>query len=70
MPASSFERMNWMHDRTRFALALLSLSALDAARAQCPDGSPTPCRTRQVAVAPRRVNPPLDGRTDLPMYVA
>ena len=63
MHASSFERMNWMHDRTRFALALLSLSALDAARAQCPDGSPPPCRTRQVAVAPRRVNPPLDERT-------
>lgn len=32
--------------------------------AQCPDGSPPPCRTQVVAAAaPKRVNPPLDERT-------
>ena len=34
-----------------------------AARAQCADGSPPPCRPQQAAAAPRRVNPPLDERT-------
>jgi tetratricopeptide (TPR) repeat protein/TolB-like protein len=34
-----------------------------SADAQCPDGSPPPCRSRQVAAAPKRVNPPLDERT-------
>ena len=47
----------------RLSLLLASLVALPAARAQCPDGSPPPCRAQQVAVAPRRVNPPLDDRT-------
>src|SRR5216110_1576407 len=62
MPASSFETMRPMCHRTCFALLLLTVAAL-MARAQCPDGSPPPCRTQQVAVAPRRVNPPLDERT-------
>ena len=63
MPASSFESMTPMYRRKRFALMLLAIGALPAARAQCPDGSPPPCRTQQVAVAPRRGNPPLDERT-------
>ena len=45
------------------ALALLLVSVPEAARAQCADGSPPPCRQQQVAAAPRRVNPPLDDRT-------
>jgi tetratricopeptide (TPR) repeat protein len=55
--------MNRVSNPERFALLLVSLVALPAVRAQCPDGSPPPCRAQQVAVAPRRVNPPLDDRT-------
>ena len=47
------------------ALGFLSAAALfSPAAAQCPDGSPPPCRSRTVAAAtPRRTNPPLDERT-------
>src|SRR5712691_11061218 len=62
MPASSFETMNRMHDRGRFVLALLSVAGLNASGAQCPDGSPPPCR-QLVAIGTRRMNPPLDERT-------
>jgi tetratricopeptide (TPR) repeat protein len=34
-----------------------------AAGAQCPDGSPPPCRSQASAPAPRRVNPALDDNT-------
>ena len=45
-------------------LALTFASApFGRAAAQCPDGSPPPCRSQQGAAAPRRVNPPLDDRT-------
>ena len=37
---------------------------MSPAEAQCPDGSPPPCRSQTVtSAAPRRVNPPLDERT-------
>jgi TolB-like protein len=54
--------------RTRFTPALLGAllgaSVAFPLGAQCPDGSPPPCRASQsVASAPRRVNPPLDDRT-------
>jgi tetratricopeptide (TPR) repeat protein/TolB-like protein len=54
--------------RIPHAIALqvsLVLLAFAPARAQCPDGSPPPCRsaTPAQAAAPRRVNPPLDDRT-------
>jgi tetratricopeptide (TPR) repeat protein len=45
------------------ALSIVLILAPDTAIAQCPDGSPPPCRSAQVAAAPRRVNPPLDERT-------
>jgi len=48
----------------RLSLGLSFLVVAPFARAQCPDGSPPPCRaTQSVAAAPRRVNPPLDDRT-------
>lgn len=47
--------------------AALSLAAIGVGarelRAQCPDGSPPPCRAQTAAATPRRVNPPLDDRT-------
>ncbi|HYC51825.1 MAG TPA: hypothetical protein VEB19_12000, partial [Gemmatimonadaceae bacterium] len=43
--------------------AVLVAGSPELAEAQCPDGSPPPCRSRTVAAAPRRVNPPLDDRT-------
>ena len=48
-----------------FALILLAAVAIATpAAAQCPDGSPPPCRAQTVqSAAPRRVNPPLDERT-------
>jgi hypothetical protein len=50
--------------RREILLACIFVAApLGRAAAQCPDGSPPPCRTQQVAVATRRVNPPLDERT-------
>lgn len=47
------------------AVGLLSATAFfTPAAAQCPDGSPPPCRSQTVAAAtPRRANPPLDERT-------
>jgi tetratricopeptide (TPR) repeat protein len=47
------------------ALGFLAAAALSMpAAAQCPDGSPPPCRSQTVAsAAPRRTNPPLDERT-------
>jgi tetratricopeptide (TPR) repeat protein/TolB-like protein len=42
---------------------MVSSVASVSAHAQCSDGSPPPCRAQQVAVAPKRVNPPLDERT-------
>src|SRR6266545_2362492 len=63
VPASTLGRMKPVGYGERVALLFFSLVALPAARAQCPDGSPPPCRAQQVAVAPRRVNPPLDDRT-------
>src|SRR5688572_28153128 len=49
----------------RELIVALALGALPvrSAEAQCPDGSPPPCRSSAVATAPRRVNPPLDDRT-------
>ena len=57
--------MEIMAPRARqFFLALTFATApMSAAAAQCPDGSPPPCRSAPVATAPRRVNPPLDDRT-------
>lgn len=54
-----------MRKTPALALAILGLAAaLSPADAQCPDGSPPPCRSQTVAAgAPRRVNPPLDERT-------
>ena len=54
--------------RIPHAIALqvsLVVLAFARARAQCPDGSPPPCRSAAAAqaAAPRRVNPPLDDRT-------
>lgn len=49
----------------RVALATtLALGAARVADAQCPDGSPPPCRAAAPATvtAPKRVNPPLDER--------
>jgi TolB-like protein/tetratricopeptide (TPR) repeat protein len=46
--------------------ALLALTAAGAAAAQCADGTPPPCDSRrsvQMAVVPKRVNPPLNDRT-------
>ena len=43
---------------------LVATAVLSPADAQCPDGSPPPCRSQTVAAAaPRRTNPPLDERT-------
>jgi TolB-like protein len=47
----------------RSALVLVLLAIARATDAQCPDGSPPPCRTTAVPATPRRVNPPLDDRT-------
>ena len=51
----------------RFALLVLTSSvlAIEPAWAQCPDGSPPPCRGSTVAAGtPRRIaNPPLDARS-------
>ncbi len=48
--------------RQVFSVACLVVAAMRA-EAQCPDGSPPPCRSQTVAPTPRRVNPPLDDRT-------
>lgn len=47
------------------AWLIAALTSAASLRAQCPDGSPPPCRAAVVASAatPRRVNPPLDDRT-------
>ena len=45
------------------AAATIVAAAPSILPAQCPDGSPPPCRTQTVASAARRVNPPLDDRT-------
>lgn len=45
-------------------LAIATAASTSIANAQCPDGSPPPCRSQAVAAAPpKRVNPPLDDRT-------
>jgi TolB-like protein len=47
-------------------VALLLASVGLTARAQCPDGTPPPCRVRTASVAtasPRRADPPLDANT-------
>src|SRR5690348_17299886 len=50
--------------RSSRALAtLLALAPLHAALAQCPDGSPPPCRGAAAPAPLRRPNPPLDDRT-------
>lgn len=52
--------------RTVWLASMLATGTLSVALgAQCPDGSPPPCRGAIVASAatPRRVNPPLDDRT-------
>jgi TolB-like protein len=46
-----------------FLISMVSGVTSVPAYAQCPDGSPPPCRSSQVAVASKRVNPPLDERT-------
>ena len=52
-----------MHVLERGTLVLAFSVYAVAAGAQCPDGSPPPCRSQTVVAAPRRVNPPLDDRT-------
>lgn len=49
--------------RTLIAAACLLAAPLAGASAQCPDGSPPPCRAAAPAGAPRRTNPPLDDRS-------
>src|SRR6185369_3107994 len=46
-----------------FAAIVIGLLCASTARAQCPDGSPPPCRGSAAATAVRRPNPPLDDRT-------
>lgn len=57
--------MKQLRPMRREILLVCAIVALPLGRAaaQCPDGSPPPCRSRTVAAAPRRVNPPLDDRT-------
>lgn len=45
------------------AAATIVAAAPSVLPAQCPDGSPPPCRSQTVASAARRINPPLDDRT-------
>ena len=52
-----------LRPRHLFFAFTFATTPVAAAVAQCPDGSPPPCRSAQVATAPRRVNPPLDDRT-------
>ena len=53
-----------MHLRTAVLGTMLSVAPLAALRAQCPDGTPPPCRSSSAGTVPaRRPNPPLDDRT-------
>lgn len=55
---------NLRRSRGQSLLALTCLALpFGVSRAQCPDGSPPPCKAVTLAAAPRRVNPPLDDRT-------
>ena len=46
-----------------WAAALTLVAPVVRADAQCPNGTPPPCRGARVATASREVNPPLDERT-------
>src|SRR5438034_5765359 len=64
MPASSLGAID--PSRTLRGAAVLGACMVIAPklRAQCPNGSPPPCRSQVIAAAaPKRVNPPLDART-------
>src|SRR4051812_8429191 len=64
MPRSSFDKMTSGPNRITRSVALIvtALVVAEAARAQCPDGSPPPCRSATTVATARRVNPPLDDR--------